>query len=103
MNVRVLPEAFDDLSSAIEYYDAQRNGLGSEFMVLFRSSVADIVRNPSLHRTLYREFRRRILKRFPYGIYYRIYEDEIIISLIFHLARNPAILRRILRTRENLG
>ena len=102
MNVRVLPEAFEDLWEAVDWYNERRDGLGDEFEDLFYSSVQSIQRNPLIHGTVYRAFRRRILKRFPYSVYYRIHKEEIIVSLIFHLARNPATMSRILRSREKL-
>ena len=102
-SVRVLPEAFEDLWEAIDWYNGRRDGLGDEFENLFYSSVQRIQKNPLTHRIIYRSFRRQLLKRFPYSLYYRMHENEIIISLIFHLARNPKTLRRILRSREKLS
>ena len=98
--IRVLPEAFEDISEAVDWYNERRDGLGDEFEELFYSSVQSIQRNPLIHGTVYRIFRRRILKRFPYSVYYRIHNEEIVVSLIYHLARNPKTLRRILRSRE---
>jgi plasmid stabilization system protein ParE len=103
MNVRVLPEAFEDLWEAIDWYNERRDGLGDEFEDLFYSSVQSVQRNPLIHGTVYRTFRRHLFKRFLYSVYYRIHKKEIIVSLIFHLARNPKTLRRILRSREKLN
>lgn len=100
--IRVLPEAFEDLSEAVDWYNDRRDGLGDEFADLFYSSVQKIQKRPLLHGMVYRAFRRHLFKRFPYSVYYRIYKKEIIVSLIFHLARNPKTLRQILRNREKL-
>ena len=101
-SIRVLPQAFEDLSEAVDWYNDRRDGLGEEFEDLFYSSVQSIQRTPFIHGTVYRAFRRHLLKRFPYSVYYRIHKKEIIVSLIFHLARNPKTLQRILRNREKL-
>jgi len=103
MDVRVLPEAFEDLSEAVDWYNGRREGLGYEFEDLFFSSVENIRRHPLSHPMAYRSFRRSLFKRFPYSLYYRIHQKEIIVALIFHLARNPKTLRRILRDREKLS
>ena len=102
-NTRVLPEAFEDLSEAVDWYNDRRDGLGDEFADLFHSSVQRIQKNPYIHGMVYRAFRRHLFKRFPYSVYYRIHKKEIIVSLIFHLARNPKTLHRILRSREKLS
>jgi plasmid stabilization system protein ParE len=31
-----------------------------------------------------------LLRRFPYAIFYRAADDEIIVLAVFHLARDPA-------------
>jgi plasmid stabilization system protein ParE len=100
-SIRFLPEAFEDLSEAIAWYDERRASLGDEFESFFYSSVQRIKTNPLIHGKVYRDFRRHVLKRFPYSVYYRVHKHEIILTLVFHLARNPKTLRRILRSREN--
>ena len=100
MKVRVLPEAFEDLSKAVDWYNSRREGLGQEFEEVFYSSVNHIHRHPLIHGFVYREFRRHLFQQFPYRRYYRIHEDEIIVSLVFHLARSPKTMRRILRSRK---
>jgi plasmid stabilization system protein ParE len=102
MPVRVLPEAFEDLAQAVDWYHRRRDGLGDEFAELFFLSVQAIARNPRLRPQAYRDFRRHLLKRFPYCVYYRIHQQEIIVALIYHQARNPKILQRLLREREKL-
>jgi hypothetical protein len=65
MHIRVLPEAFDDLAEAVDWYNQRREGLGDEFAELFFLSVQAISLNPHLRPQVYREFRRHLLKRFP--------------------------------------
>ena len=99
---RILAEALEDLSQAVDRYNEQRPGLGEDFENLFYSSVLAIQKRPQVCPISYRSFRRCLLKRFPYSLYYRIYREEIIVALVFHLARSPRMLRRILRRREKL-
>jgi len=44
-------------------------------------------------RTLRGGFRRRLLRRFPYGILYKEEESQIVIVAVMHLRRRPGYWR----------
>ena len=44
-------------------------------------------------RTLRGGFRRRLLRRFPYGILYKEEESQIVIVAVMHLQRRPGYWR----------
>jgi len=68
-----------------QYYESQAKGLGSAFLTEIQRAVKSIE-----SWTLVRgNTRRRLLKRFPYGILYRIEPVEIVIIAVMHLHRNP--------------
>jgi plasmid stabilization system protein ParE len=46
--------------------------------------------NPLQYQTIYREMRRAIPRKFPYGVFYRVEQDAIVVFAIVHLHRNPA-------------
>lgn len=46
------------------------------------------------------EFRRRLLRRFPYAIYFGIENDTIVVFGLFHCARNPRTIRAQLQDRD---
>jgi hypothetical protein len=48
-----------------------------------------IENNPFQYQTIYKNIRRVLLKRFPYGIFYIIDENNIFILAITHLKRHP--------------
>jgi plasmid stabilization system protein ParE len=100
MKLRVLPEAFRDLAETVDWYNARQDGLGEEFEWRFYTRVESLPGNPLACAVAYRDFRRLLLNKFPYAVYYRIHRQEIVISLIFHAARNPATLRRMLKSRR---
>jgi plasmid stabilization system protein ParE len=100
-SLRVLPEAVSDLAEIVDWYNSQRAGLGDEFEYEFYNRAEEILSHPRMAQTVYREFRRSLLKRFPYGIYYRAHRQELVIALISHLARNPKTIRRTLRKRRS--
>jgi len=99
--LRILLEVFQDATDASNWYDLKESGLGDHFLNCLRSTYQPIVANPFVYRTVYKNYRRVFLPSFPYAVYFRLQGETIIIALVIHTARNPAIMRRILRSREN--
>jgi len=102
MRLRALPEVSDDIAKAANWYRKERPDLGIEFIEDVYVFLEDIFATPLTRRLVYKEYRRGIMHRFPYAVYYRVSKDEVVISLVRHTARNPATIRRILRSREKL-
>ena len=99
-SLRFLPAVEEDAISAYNYYERKSLGLGEEILRLFYTSSSELIQFPELYAKIHGEFRRRLLKRFPYAIYYRIQDKEIIVFGLFHCARKPATIRRSLRRRS---
>jgi toxin ParE1/3/4 len=94
------PEVEEDIISGYVWYEAKSPGLGEEFLRMFYACAAEIPWNPLVYQKVYREFRRRLLRRFPYAIYFMIKDDQIIVFGVFHCARDPHTIRMKLRDRE---
>ena len=98
--LRFLPEVEEDVIAAYAWYEAKAPGLGEEFLRMFYACAGDIPRNPVLYPKVYREFRRRLLRRFPYAIYFRTEDNEIVVFGLFHCARDPRTIRAKMRNRD---
>jgi plasmid stabilization system protein ParE len=66
------PAAAADVEDAYRWYEAQRAGLGDEFLVVVSTVVESLVEYPERFPVVYRETRRVHMRRFPYSLYYRI-------------------------------
>lgn len=84
-----LTPAEEEMLEAAEYYERQARGLGRGFLAEVQRTVASIVENPRIGRVVRRPIRRRLLRRFPFGILYRIDPQEIVIIAVMHLRRRP--------------
>jgi len=84
-----LAPAEDELVEAAHYYDSQAPGLGSDFLVEIQRTLGGIEANPEAGTALRGHLRRRLVRRFPYGILYRIDPMEIIVLAVMHLRRQP--------------
>ncbi|MBW1820916.1 MAG: type II toxin-antitoxin system RelE/ParE family toxin, partial [Deltaproteobacteria bacterium] len=87
-DLRFLPEVEEDVMAAYSWYEEKALGLGEEFLRMFYACANEILRNALLYRKVYGDFRRRLLWRFPYAIYFRIEGNEIIVFGLFHCARD---------------
>lgn len=81
--------ASKELDEAFEWYEAQKIGLGLQFVHEVELSIKRILNFPYSNPVLAKEFRRAVLPIFPYGIFYKILEDSIEIYAIGHLHRKP--------------
>lgn len=97
------PEVEEDVIGGYVWYEAKSAGLGEEFLRIFYACASEITQNPLLYPKVYSEFRRRLLRRFPYAIYFMIKGDQIIVFGLFHCARDPRTIRTKLQEREGPG
>ncbi|MFH1522031.1 MAG: type II toxin-antitoxin system RelE/ParE family toxin [archaeon] len=81
--------AKDDLELAFKWYEKQKRRLGFEFLDCVEASLNNIHNFPEMHRVLYACFRRCIIKRFPFSIFYTIEGNEIVIHSVFDNRQNP--------------
>ena len=78
-----------DLQRAVRWYDQQQYGLGPELVAQADAAIARIADNPTQYQVIYRNMRRAILRKFPYGVFYRIDGTDIVVFAIVHLHRDP--------------
>jgi len=88
--VIVRPAAAADIEDAYRWYESQRAGLGNEFLEALGVTRDRVLEQPEafpvLHRNTHRAF---IPQRFPYGLFYRVYGDTIVIVACMHAKRDP--------------
>ena len=97
--LRFLPEIEEDVISGYVWYEGKSPGLGEEFLRMFYACTGDISRSPLQYQKVDGEFRRCLLRRFPYAIYFTIKDDQLIVSGFFHCARDPGAIGRKLHDR----
>jgi toxin ParE1/3/4 len=93
-SLRLTPEAELDLSEAHAWYSAQRRALGREFLRAVDACFAAIRRNPEAYQVIERKVRRALLRRFPYGVFFEVLADYIVVYAVFHGARDPRAWKR---------
>ena len=95
-NLRFLPGVAEDAIIAYNWYEEKSKGLGEDFLRIFYAISSEIKRNPLASQKVHKDFRRKLMRRFPYAIYYLINKNDIIVYGLFHSARNPVKIKSLL-------
>lgn len=88
------PEAEQDVAEAYAWYEDRRIGLGEEFLSSIDATMEAIRRTPEMYALIHECYRRALVRRFPYAIFYEHVEGTIIVYGVFHTSRDPGKWRQ---------
>lgn len=78
-----------DLKEAFDYYEDRTEGLRSDFILSVEAAIDAISRNPLQFQKIYSNKRKANIRRFPFGVFYTVKSDTILVLAITHLMRDP--------------
>ena len=78
-----------ELNEAAQYYDLEEPGLGAAFLEEVDRCLQSIQAAPEAGAILRGTIRRRLLRRFPYALLYKIKSSRIRILAVMNLRRRP--------------
>ena len=87
-------EAAQDIDEAYSWYECQRAGLGEEFLTCVDACLQAICRMPKMQEKVHEEYRRGLVRRFPFAIFYEYADGAVTVYCVFHTARDPAKWRQ---------
>ncbi|HEY5911228.1 MAG TPA: type II toxin-antitoxin system RelE/ParE family toxin [Verrucomicrobiae bacterium] len=87
--VSYTPEAEQDIADAYSWYEAHEPGLGEDFLRCVEACVLTIQRHPQLYPVAVDEFRRALVRRFPFEVFYEPAGDRIVVYSVFHCSQDP--------------
>jgi toxin ParE1/3/4 len=95
-SVIILSEAEVDIDNAFIWYELNQIGLGKRFYESVNNSVHFIANRPFSSAEIYKGLRRFVIKKFPYGIYYKVNLEskDVQIVAVIHFKRSLKILRK---------
>ena len=85
----VAPEAQQDLDSAYAWYEGQQPGLGEVFLSRVDACIQALLRRPEMHPTVLEDYRRALVRRFPYAVFYEFSNDRVTVYTVSHTSRDP--------------
>jgi len=80
--------------SDIFFYEVQETGLGEYFTACLRADVEGLRISAGIHRIVYRDYQRLLSKVFPYGIFYTIDQELVIVWAVIDLRRSSEWIRQ---------
>ncbi len=89
MILRYTDRAKDDIELAFEWYEKQKRGLGFDFLDCIEMSLPNILSFPNMYDVCYSNFRRCVIGRFPFSIFYTMEGEEIVIHSVFDNRQDP--------------
>lgn len=94
--LRVAPRAWKELETAIAWYEEQGSGLGAELADAFDEALTDIVEAPERWPRWQPDapYRRRVVPRFPYVIFYAVEGNVVRVVAFAHVKRRPGYWMR---------
>jgi plasmid stabilization system protein ParE len=85
----VAPEAELDIAEAYVWYERRRIGLGEEFLTSVDASIVGIRRQPEIYPLIHETYRRSLVRRFPYAVFFEYAEPTVTVYSVFHTSRDP--------------
>lgn len=97
MSIRILTAAQQDLLTGFRFYESQEPGLGDYFLDSLFADIDSLQIYAGVHKIHFGHYYRMLAHRFPYAIYYRIIDGEVIVYAVLDCRRRPATTRKRLR------
>ena len=85
----IAPEAEQDIAEAYGWYESRRIGLGEEFLSCVEACIEAIRRTPESRAAVHENYRRALVRRFPYAIFYESAEGAVTVYCVTHTSRDP--------------
>jgi plasmid stabilization system protein ParE len=77
------------MADAFAWYERQSPGLGLEFLRSVEAIIDSIQRHPQMYPAVLPDYRRALVRRFPYGVFYQVEPERIVIYAVFHCSQDP--------------
>jgi hypothetical protein len=93
LKIKILRPAEADLVQGAQFYEVQAAGLGAYFLDSLFADIDSLAYFGGIHPRNF-SFHRMLSKRFPFAIYYRKLNGDVIVYAVLDCRRNPTWIRR---------
>ncbi len=92
--VQFRPAASRDIVDAVDWYETQQSSLGVRFFEDLENVLSRIVESRGHFPVVYRDTHRALLRRFPYGVFFKNYADRTLVVAVADLRREATRWQR---------
>ena len=96
MNLQILSLAETDLLVGFQFYERQATGVGWYFFETLHSDIESLRLYAGIHPLVF-GYHRLLSKRFPFAIYYDVFEENTRVWRVLDCRRDPQWIRRELK------
>lgn len=86
--------AEEEMHTAAQYYEERQIGLGKSFLDEVLLTGRNITEHPEAWPVISGKIRRCLLRRFPFGMLFRVEAERVYVLAIMHLRRKPYYWRK---------
>ena len=87
--LRLLRIAEQEMFAGADRYDLERPGLGNRFLAAIEVALTSVLQGPHRWPKVDERHHRRLVQRFPFGVFYRIDDVTVVVVAISHHKRMP--------------
>lgn len=91
LTVVLTPEAQDDYSDAVAWYQSQTAGAGDTFAAQVQDVFDRLAATPLLHAKVRGDVRKAVVRRAPYVVLYIPETSRVVVVSVFHTSRDPSV------------
>ena len=91
--IKILPEALDDIQLATDWYNDQAAGLGRRFQKQVISQINRLKNSGERYVIRYDDVRCMVIKKFPFMVHFvvDVNTETLTVYAVLHTSRNPKI------------
>jgi plasmid stabilization system protein ParE len=86
--------ADSDIQGAYEFYESCREGQGTIFMLHLDAVLTHLRSFPEIGPRYSGPYRRLLVPRFPYGVFYTVERNRIVVCGVIDLRQDPKMIAR---------
>jgi len=87
-SIEIRPRAESEIDEAHGWYERRCQGLGAAFVLDLDEAFKKALRQPDLYPMVRKRIRRAPVARFPYGVFYSVEQDTIVVHAEIHDRRS---------------
>jgi len=86
--------ADEDQAEAYAWYEKRQIMLGESFLTAVDDCLQRIAERPVMYAIVHGRYRRALVERFPYAIYYHVEVERVVVHAVIHTSRHSRHWRR---------
>ncbi len=79
----------EEVTEAVDYYNFKQKGLGDDLYYDLIEKLEFIQKAPSSFQLYHTSYRQALLKKFPYLVIFRVFDNKVLVNKFIHAKKHP--------------